>query len=69
MPISHSRQRQHQTNKHTTTTTDVATLIRKGLEVSESVLPSVAFTPNGISIAWMTTGPTAQELTYTVRPF
>lgn len=44
----------------------MATLIRRGLDVSESVLPSVAFTRNGLTIAWMTAGPQAQELTYTV---
>jgi hypothetical protein len=46
---------------------DVATLLRKGLEVSDTVLPSIAFTKNGLTIAWMTSGPAAQELTYTVR--
>jgi hypothetical protein len=45
----------------------VATLLRKGLEVSDTVLPSIAFTKNGLTIAWMTSGPAAQELTYTVR--
>lgn len=42
-------------------------MLRKGLEVDDSVLPNVAITGNGVSIGWMTAGPKAQELTYTVR--
>jgi len=53
-------------NSITPSTSDVATVIRKGLEVSENILPSVAFTNNGLTIGWMTSGPRAQELTYTV---
>ncbi|KAI8465814.1 MAG: hypothetical protein J3K34DRAFT_525062 [Monoraphidium minutum] len=44
---------------------DVATIIQRGLEVSSDVLPNVAFTPNGMEISWITSGPVAQELTYT----
>jgi hypothetical protein len=46
--------------------TDVATLLRKGLGVSSAVLPTVAFVSSGVEITWMTAGPVAQTLSYTV---
>lgn len=46
---------------------DVATLIQQGMEVGDDVIPSAAFTPNGLTISWRTAGPVAQELSYTVR--
>jgi hypothetical protein len=46
---------------------DIGSLLRKGIGVGEVVLPSVTFSPNGMVITWKTTGPLAQELSYTVR--
>jgi len=47
-------------------TADIANLLRKALGVSSAVLPTVAFVSNGLTIAWMTAGPRAQVLSYTV---
>jgi hypothetical protein len=46
---------------------DIATLLRRTLGVSSTVLPAVAFESNGMTIAWLTSGTRANLLSYTVR--
>lgn len=55
-------------NQVRTRLADIQMAIQKTLGVGNNVLSAVAFTQEGMTITWMTAGPYANTLVYTVSP-